>query len=112
MRILVDANISYRIKRKLRGAFPNIEHVDNAGLAVPPSDIEIWKFALENDYAILTFDEDFYNLSIINGSPPKVIWLRFGNVSSNTLATILLRHKKAIQLFLSDTELGLLELYR
>ena len=40
------------------------------------------KFGLNpwaNDFAIVTMDGDFHQLRLLNGSPPKVVWLRVGN---------------------------------
>ncbi|MBK7489398.1 MAG: DUF5615 family PIN-like protein [Bacteroidales bacterium] len=37
----------------------------------------MWKFSMENGYAIVTFDSDFYDLGLLKGASHKVIWLRF-----------------------------------
>jgi predicted nuclease of predicted toxin-antitoxin system len=49
------------------------------------TDNEIWEYARKNNYAIITFDADFYDISIINGHPPKIVWLRTGNISTNEI---------------------------
>ena len=36
-------------------------------------DREIWLFAKENGYAIVTFDADFNDLATLFGHPPKII---------------------------------------
>ena len=50
------------------------------------SDIEIWKYAKENNFTFITFDADFYDLSSLKEFPPKIIWLRFGNTKSDIIA--------------------------
>ena len=42
MRLLFDANISFRIVKKLQFAFPDCLHVSRTGLAYPAKDPEIW----------------------------------------------------------------------
>jgi predicted nuclease of predicted toxin-antitoxin system len=37
-------------------------------------DSRLWSYAKENGYCIVTFDADFYDLGLVKGSPPKVIW--------------------------------------
>lgn len=43
------------------------------------SDNEIWEYAKNNDYCIVTKDKDFYYLSTAKGHPPKIIWIIRGN---------------------------------
>src|SRR6266852_8793219 len=33
-------------------------------------------------FAVISKDDDFRSLSLVNGAPPKVIWLRIGNAST------------------------------
>ena len=88
MKILIDANISWRLVKLLNAAFSEILHVERTGLPIPADDIVIWDWAKQNDYIIVTNDEDFLNLSIQNGFPPKVILLRMGNQSTSSIAHI------------------------
>ena len=48
MKILLDANISWKLVDKLSLIFGECTHVDNIGLNVPADDIDIWNYALEN----------------------------------------------------------------
>lgn len=68
------------------------------------SDIEIWKFAKENNYTIVTFDADFYDLSNLKGFPPKIIWLRFGNTKTDYIAEIINSRSTIIRDFVSLSE--------
>ena len=86
MKILFDQNISFRIVPKLIDHFPDCKHISDCGL-MDSEDPEIWQFAKKNDYSIVTFDSDFYDISIINGHPPKIIWIRTGNLTTTGLAT-------------------------
>ena len=80
MKLLLDQNISYRIVNKIQDILPGSGQVRELGLE-NSKDSQIWKFALENGYAIVTFDSDFYDLGLLKGASPKVIWLRLGNTS-------------------------------
>ncbi len=48
MKLLLDANISWRLTIILKQHFDECLHVDYVGLTTPPKDIEIWNFAKEN----------------------------------------------------------------
>ena len=36
----------------------------------------MWQYARDHGFAIVTLDSDFYDMSLIHSSPPKVVWLR------------------------------------
>ena len=59
MKLLLDANVSWRLAARLQPYFSDCLHVDHIGLSVPAKDIEIWNYALANDCIIVTNDEDF-----------------------------------------------------
>jgi predicted nuclease of predicted toxin-antitoxin system len=61
--------------------------------------------------AVLTQDEDFSNLLLEFGPPPKIIRLRLGNCSVAFLAEVLLSHKEVIQKFLENEGQDILEIY-
>lgn len=103
MKLLFDQNISYRIAKKIANVYPESNQVRQLGLE-NCSDIEIWNFARKNDFSIVTFDADFYDLANLNGHPPKIIWLRFGNTSTNRIAQILIDKFVLIKYFIEDKE--------
>jgi len=110
MKLLIDANLSWRLIKLLSNEFSKIDHDDQCGLSTPAKDIEIWNWALNNEALIVTNDEDFYYFSLQKGFPPKVVLLRTGNQRTKAIAEILIKHKNRIQLFYEDEEYGLLEL--
>jgi len=109
MKILLDANISYKLVNKLKPIFGECDHVDLIGLNVPAQDIDIWKYAKDNEFIIITKDEDFMNLLEIKGFPPKIVLLRTGNSSSKALFELLEKMKPTIE-DLEKSEYGLLEI--
>lgn len=50
MKLLLDANISWRISRELNRHYKTCSHVDKIGLKIPATDIQIWNFAKKNNY--------------------------------------------------------------
>lgn len=111
MKLLLDANISWRLSAILKNHFEDCIHVDYSGLASPASDMAIWDFALDNDLVIVTNDDDFLNLVNLKGFPPKVVLLRTGNQSNSYLGDILIKHKEHIQQFCLSADIGLLEIF-
>ena len=100
MKLLFDQNISHRLVSKLSTTFScsqvRLEKIENY------SDFDIWKYAKENNFTIVTFDADFYDISTLNGHPPKIIWLRLGNTSTSNLAKVFFVRKEEITQFITD----------
>ena len=103
MRLLFDQNISFRTSKKLQVYFPGCQHISDCNLS-DTNDSDIWNYAKKNDFAIVTFDSDFYDMSLINGHPPKIIWLRTGNLTTNELIQILIDNQEIIVSFLTANE--------
>ncbi len=74
-------------------------------------DLEIWQFAKTNGFIIVTKDSDFEEISILKGTPPKVIWIRTGNAQNHAILDVLLKNKKQIDNAFSQEEIGCIELY-
>lgn len=113
MRLLLDQNISFRVSKNLSKVFPGICHVKQEGLE-NASDMEIWQYARKNDLAIVTFDADFSDISLIKGIPPKIIWLRTGNMNTKEITECLRSHQFVISMFLNNKEykdIDCLEIY-
>lgn len=111
MKLLFDANISWRILKLIENEFPNCLHVKNIPLNQPATDNEIWKFAKENNFTIITHDDDFEKLLLQKSIPPKVIILKSFNQNTKQIATTLLAKKEIIESFINNEELMILEIY-
>jgi len=112
MKLLLDQNISFRITSKIQDLFPDSKQVRDLGLE-NSKDSFLWNYAKENKYCIVTFDGDFYDLGLIKGSSPKVIWLRLGNTSTQNIEIVLRKNYDLIKTFLTDpnySEVGCLEI--
>ena len=111
MKLLLDANLSYRLVKKLASQFPDCLHVTRTGLPIPAEDTAIWQWARANNRIIVTNDDDFYNLANTYGFPPNVVLLRMGNQSSINVAETLHNHVDDILQLNTSSEYGLLELF-
>ena len=103
MKLLFDQNISFRITKKLQNYFIDCMHVSDCGLS-NCEDPDIWQFAQKNGFAIVAFDSDFYEISLINGHPPKIIWVRSGNLTTNEIAQMMINNYDSINAFLVNEE--------
>jgi predicted nuclease of predicted toxin-antitoxin system len=65
-------------------------------------DSEIWNYAKDNGFTIISKDSDFYQRSILLGSPPKVIWLRIRNCTSVYLQSLLRARYEAVSRFVEE----------
>jgi predicted nuclease of predicted toxin-antitoxin system len=110
MKLLLDANLSWRLTKLLSPHFEDVYHVERCGLPIPANDIMIWNWAEANDAMIVTNDEDYYYFSLQKGFPPKIILLRTGNQSTKNLKEMLIRYQNQIQALHESAQHGLLEI--
>lgn len=107
--LLLDENLSPALVATLGSIFQGIAHVTQFNLLGMP-DIEVWRFAREHDYCIVSNDSDFNNLAFVNGAPPKVIWLRLGDATTSEIARSLRNNAVAIEQFLDHKSNAVLEI--
>jgi predicted nuclease of predicted toxin-antitoxin system len=103
LKLLLDENLSPRLIAAIGDLYPGSTHVEDCGLVSLP-DEQIWDYAGENGYTIVTKDSDFSELSVLRGSPPKVIWLRTGNCTTIRAGFLLRDAFPRIQDFLNADE--------
>lgn len=110
MKLLLDQNLSRRLVALLEADYPGSTQVALAGLE-SATDLEIWHFAKNNGFVIVTKDSDFEEISIVKGTPPKVIWIRTGNSKNHSILSVLLKNKIQIVNAFSQDEIGCVELF-
>ena len=111
MKFLFDQNISHRILSMLPDQFKESTSVKNEHL-INETDLTIWEFAKHNNYTIITQDSDFNDLTTLFGFPPKIIWIRTGNIKTEEIADLLISNFESIQSFVNDDDLGCFEIIR
>ncbi len=108
--LLFDQNISPRVIDHLADVYPGSVHVFMLGMG-DALDIEIWQYAHDHDYMIVTKDADFSEFGVVKGFPPKIIWIRRGNCSTQDIETILRENYSPISALSEDLETGILTLF-
>jgi predicted nuclease of predicted toxin-antitoxin system len=103
VRLLLDENLSRRLVPFLQAAFPGSSQVVLEGLE-RANDWEVWQYASEQGFVVVTKDSDFHELSVLHGQPPQVIWLQIGNASKARIMQVLLNNATAIAERLRDSE--------
>ncbi|MFZ5589309.1 MAG: DUF5615 family PIN-like protein [Pseudomonadota bacterium] len=110
MKLLLDQNLSYRLLDALQTSYPESAQIRLLGMA-QSNDAIIWRYAKEHDYTIVTKDSDFYEYGLLFNFPPKVIWMKCGNTSTQYIANLLTKNHAVIQEFLQNKQDACLELY-
>ncbi|MBZ5492992.1 MAG: DUF5615 family PIN-like protein [Acidobacteriia bacterium] len=103
MKLLFDQNLSYKLVRSLSDEFPGSAHVRDLGLA-SAIDIEVWEYAKQFGFTIVSKDTDFSQRGFLFGPPPKVIWIRLGNCSTKEIQDVLLSYAAEIRQFGLDPD--------
>jgi predicted nuclease of predicted toxin-antitoxin system len=109
MKLLFDENISFKLCKRLEDIYPNSTHVRYVNLE-NENDSKIWQFAKNEDYVIVTQDSDFNDMSIINGYPPYVVWLKAGNSRISEIEETLRTNSIKIRELFQNPSLGLIEI--
>jgi predicted nuclease of predicted toxin-antitoxin system len=76
----------------------------------PVPDRAIWAYARDHGFVIVSKDEDFHRLSVFHGPPPKVIWIRLGNCSTDDVIRLLRARREEIEAFVNHAEAAFLAL--
>jgi predicted nuclease of predicted toxin-antitoxin system len=109
VKLLFDENLPPRLVRLLADVYPGCSHVHSLGMDTA-SDSEIWAYAAETGYTIVSKDADFQQRSVVMGAPPKVVWLRMGNCSVAQVATLLRERFISIGYFHENADSAILVL--
>jgi predicted nuclease of predicted toxin-antitoxin system len=110
MKILIDQNISFRIIPFIKTNFSLIDHVIPMGW-INYSDHLIFKSSKNYD-AILTQDDDFENILLKYGKPPKIIRIRAGNLNTVQLSVLLKQNITVVEKFINHPESDFLEIFK
>jgi len=109
MKLLLDENLSRRLVPFLIHDFPDSSQVLLLGLQ-SASDRQVWNYAKENNYVLVTLDGDFQDLSTLLGAPPRVIWIRSNNRRRQSILKLLLDSKTAILQSLETEQNALIQI--
>ena len=76
------------------------------------SDLEIFLYAKENNLAVVTFDVDFVDLNAMYGTPPRIIYLNTGNLTTRSIAHLIEDNIDKLRAYLNSNSDDILELLR
>ena len=75
-------------------------------------DEAVWRQAADGGFTIVTKDDDFRQRGFVRGAPPKVIWVRLGNCTTDEVEAVLRARHADIFAFDADATAALLVLTR
>jgi len=103
MKLLIDMNLSPKLANML--VAENVESVHWSMISGwDAKDSEIFNYAIQNDYIVVTCDLDFSTmLSMTSGCKPSIIQIRIQNVSWTELAEVI---NKSIKQCTNELESG------
>jgi predicted nuclease of predicted toxin-antitoxin system len=110
MKLLFDQNLSFKLCQTIADLFPESSHVRLLRLS-EMNDRAVWDYAKANGFSIVSQDADFAEMAALLGAPPKVIWLRAGNRTTEAISTLMRRHAELIVAFGDDNDTACLEIY-
>jgi predicted nuclease of predicted toxin-antitoxin system len=99
---IVDENLPQHLAYWLRDNGQTATHVELEGLG-QGADASIWKWAGERNAIVISKDEDFHNRVVI-GTPPRLVWIRWGNVRKKPLIEKFERILQEVLLALEEGE--------
>lgn len=109
MRVLFDEQLSESLLQHLKDLSQDAVHVRLLGLGGAGDEV-VWQRAIDLGCVLVTKDEDFHRLSVLKGAPPKVVWIRVGNCTTEDVADLLRERWSRIEEFVNDPVVALLEL--
>jgi predicted nuclease of predicted toxin-antitoxin system len=109
MKLLFDENLPPALVSAMQVSFPGSLHLHGCGLGAV-DDAKVWDYAKAHGFTIVTKDSDYEERSVLFGAPPKVIWLRTGNCTTEHLVSLLALHATAILAFTESETDSVLEI--
>lgn len=111
MKFLFDQNISHRILKTIPSQFSSSSTIKKENL-IDWSNRKIWEYTKNHNFVIVTLDSDFNDLTLLLGFPPKIIWLRTGNLNTKLIVELLIIYENEILDFMRNQNLGCFEIYK
>ncbi|MGH7945019.1 MAG: DUF5615 family PIN-like protein [Opitutaceae bacterium] len=106
---MFDENLSASLPRLLADVFPGSAHVRDLSLK-GGDDREIWTYAAAHGFSIVTKDDDFKEMSVLRGAPPKLVMIGLGNCSTGEVETLLRSRRAELEKFEHDAVVSVIEL--
>src|SRR3972149_6035097 len=108
-RLFFDEPLSEELCATLVDIFPGSLHIRLLGQG-GAADVIVWELARQRGCVLVSKDEDFHRLALLRGAPPKFIWVRLGNCTTDDVRQLLRRYHGDIIRFNEQSEATVLEL--
>ena len=99
-RFLIDENLPFVLGQRL-----GVDYVYASEVESQASDSILWDYAKRHDLFVITRDTDFFDRLLLYGPPPKVVWVRLGNLRKQDLIRALEDRWLNIQMRLEGADL-------
>ncbi|HET20202.1 MAG TPA: hypothetical protein ENO16_06300, partial [Chromatiales bacterium] len=109
MKLLLDENLSRRLVPELEPAYPGTTQVVLVGLE-RATDRELWNYAKQHGFVLVSKDSDFHELCLIQGPPPQLVWLKCGNMGREAITRIFLDRQADIEAALARPDVAFVEI--
>jgi predicted nuclease of predicted toxin-antitoxin system len=106
LKLLFDQNLSRKLLPAVESRFPGPSHVLYFGLDTA-DDATIRRYASAEGFTLVTKNTDMVDLCVVHGTPPKVLWLRVGNCTTNVIREVLEVNHDRILRFENDAQVVL-----
>jgi predicted nuclease of predicted toxin-antitoxin system len=83
-RFLIDVNLPYRFS-----LWAGDDYVHMRDIGETWTDTQIWQYAREQDFIIVSKDTDFSDRVMVSNPPPRVVQIRFGNMRMRDFHTLI-----------------------
>jgi predicted nuclease of predicted toxin-antitoxin system len=111
VKLLLDENLSWRMIKQLQPFFAAVVHVSELKISQPADDISIWNYAKQNDFTIISKDDDFEKIVLLRKAPPKLIYLKTFNLSTKGLVDLIIENKEKLVEFITTDDNDIFEMY-
>ena len=111
MKLLFAHHLSPTLVERLADLFPASDHVWKLSLHDVP-DPSVWLYARAHDFIVVSKDADFSEISMELGFPPKLIWPRIKNWSTDQVHELLRSSYPRIVQFVETPDRGILILFK
>ena len=105
MKLLIDQNISHKIIDSISDIYPESIHVTELNLA-EDTDLQIWEYALVNDFVFLTTDSETCNRNVISTNSPKIICIKSEVVTTTKVEWTLRVNQETIEQFINSNDIS------
>lgn len=109
MKFLFDENISATLPASLADIFPDSRHVREVAMK-GAVDEAVWAYAFQHGFTLVSKDDDFREMSVLRGAPPKLVMINLGNCATSTIAALLRDRQTQLAAFEQDQSVAIIEL--